>query len=340
MVRMSELVEQFVETDAANTGGPLNLFRVGIVGRHVHAEGPSVARDHSPETTTPQDAERSSIELPRDERLSSQFGPEITLGRWLADSLGTASSSRVAIIKYGVGGTDLKSDWKAGGDATNSGDGPRYVTFQQIVADGLSALASAYPGTAIEIDGMLWVQGERDARNLDHGEYAANLVSFISDVRSTYGSGLPFVIVRLSSGQTNLPTVGLDGVRAAQAEVAATDPLTALVDTDSFGLQSDNLHFDALGQQQIGSASASAFASLFPLAPLTLVLRANGDVAVSIDPAIIGLQYTLQTTLDLRSGDWSGVESKTAHVSPLVFIFTLPEGDKRRFFRVMRGIAP
>jgi len=38
--------------------------------------------------------------------------------------------------------------------------------------------------------------------------------------------------------------------------VAAADPLVALLDADTFGIQSDNLHFDALGQQQLGDAAA------------------------------------------------------------------------------------
>ena len=70
------------------------------------------------------------------------FGPEITLGRRLADSIGSQEHTRIAIIKYAVGGTSLRTDWKVGGDATTTNDGPRYVTFQQQVTSGLAALAA------------------------------------------------------------------------------------------------------------------------------------------------------------------------------------------------------
>ncbi|MCU0779532.1 MAG: hypothetical protein MUF04_00360, partial [Akkermansiaceae bacterium] len=96
-------------------------------------------------------------------RPLAEFGPEITLGRRLADAIADGTFTRVAMIKYAVGATDLANDWKAGGDATTSGDGPRYVSFQGVVRAGLAALAAKYPNAAIDIEGMLWVQGERDA---------------------------------------------------------------------------------------------------------------------------------------------------------------------------------
>ena len=97
-----------------------------------------------------------------------------------------------------VGGTDLYIDWVAGGDATTTGDGPRYVSFQSVVSNGLAALAAAYPNAAIETKGMLWVQGERDAGTAEAANYEANLTAFIADMRLTYGSDLWFVVSRLS----------------------------------------------------------------------------------------------------------------------------------------------
>jgi hypothetical protein len=38
--------------------------------------------------------------------------------------------------------------------------------------------------------------------------------------------------------------------------VAAEDPWTGLVDTDNFSLKTDNLRFDAAGQQDLGIAFA------------------------------------------------------------------------------------
>jgi hypothetical protein len=51
-------------------------------------------------------------------------------------------------------------------------------------------------------------------------------------------------------------------VRAAQDAVDAADPRTRLVNTDSFGLNTDNLHFSNAGQQALGSGFASQMQTL------------------------------------------------------------------------------
>ncbi|MES2657357.1 MAG: sialate O-acetylesterase [Verrucomicrobiota bacterium] len=191
---------------------------------------------------------------------TSQFGPEITLGRKLADLWSAEAGTRIAIIKYANGGTNLAVQWKGGGNNTTTGDGPEYVIFQQTVTAGLAALAAAYPGATQDLQGMVWFQGESDAVASHAPLYQANLTTFVSDVRATYGADLPFIIARLSSGQTNLNPIYLNQVRAAQDAVAAADPRTGIMLTDSFGLNGDNLHFSAAGQQSIGSGFAEAIA--------------------------------------------------------------------------------
>ncbi|QNN23470.1 sialate O-acetylesterase [Planctomycetales bacterium ZRK34] len=190
---------------------------------------------------------------------SNQFGPEVTLGRTLADQI----TNPVAVIKYANGGTNLYSQWAAGGDATTTGDGAEYVTFQNTVVAGLAALAAAHPADTIQLSGMVWMQGESDAGNTTYANaYAANLAAFIADVRLTFGADLPFVIGRLSSGQTAINATNLQTLRDAQNTVAAADALTGLVDTDTFSLKSDHLHFDPAGQQSLGSAFAEELLTL------------------------------------------------------------------------------
>ncbi len=189
------------------------------------------------------------------------FGPSITFGRSMADDLGNGSTTRVAIIKYANGGTNLNVDWFPGGDGATTGDGPEYVTFQQTVTAGIAALASAYPSASVTIEGMIWVQGESDIQYpggpTAWNNYQTNLTTFLSDVRATFGASLPFVIVRLSSGQTALNATGLSVVRAAQEAVADGDAFADWVNTDGFGMKGDNLHFDDSGQQSIGNTSAT-----------------------------------------------------------------------------------
>ncbi len=173
------------------------------------------------------------------------------------------------------------SDWKAGGDNTKSGDGGNYQTFQTTVTNGLAALALAYPNAVIELVGMAWLQGESDTG--DAASYQTNLTNFIADVRLTYGADLRFVVIRLSDGQTNTNASGLATVRAAQTAVAAADSLTALVDTDAFGMKTDNLHFNAVGQQQIGDATAFQLLNMYPfLYPPVMNLQSGGDIDVQV----------------------------------------------------------
>ena len=151
----------------------------------------------------------------------------------------------------------MYSQWKAGGDATTTGDGTEYVTFQQTVSSGLAALAAAHPSATLELESMVWMQGESDTNSLTYANaYQVNLATFIADVRATFGANLPFIIGRLSDGQTANDATGMDIIQAAQDAVAASDPLTEIVNTNGFALKSDQLHFDANGQQSLGSSFA------------------------------------------------------------------------------------
>ena len=190
------------------------------------------------------------------------FGPEITFGRSMADFYKTRGDS-IALIKYATGGTNLAEQWKAEGDGTPKGDGPNYQNFQTIVQHGLGCLKAAYPTATITVSGMIWMQGESDCNPTRSGQYAANLTAYIKDVRATYGASLPFVIGQLSAQQkgTNKDAHGTDAdreaVRAAQEAVTAKLALTALVNTDTFDLNADELHFNSSGQQELGAAFAT-----------------------------------------------------------------------------------
>ncbi|NJL19504.1 MAG: sialate O-acetylesterase, partial [Bdellovibrionaceae bacterium] len=156
------------------------------------------------------------------------FGPEITMGYRLANSLAYDPSIRVAILKRARTGTSLYIDWIPGGDATQTGDGQWYVTFQNAVNNGLANLATAYPDAEIEIKGMLWVQGENDAKTnatvAAYDDYEANLEAFIEDVRLTYGDSLIFVISRLSDNQ---PIAGIGKPACARRKPMSPTPIRA-----------------------------------------------------------------------------------------------------------------
>ena len=80
-------------------------------------------------------------------RETSEFGPEVTFGRSIADA---SPGVAYALIKYAVGGTALHNDWAPA-------SGPNYIAFRNTVAAGLAALQAA--GHTTEIVGMLLAPG-------------------------------------------------------------------------------------------------------------------------------------------------------------------------------------
>ena len=330
------------EFEKADSPPQIERVRVFLVAGQSNAEGRAIPTNLpiSPvNLQAPQEdvAFFTGIRGPlRDLQPDNPFGPEITLGRRLADFSSGDGSSRIAIIKYADGGTDLENDWRGGGDATTTGDGPEYAILQRTVTSGLSSLSRAYPGAKVIVEGIVWVQGERDVRQGFHNNYEVNLTEFIADIRETYGDGLPFVVVRLSSGQTDLPLDNLSVVRAAQTEVANADPRVALIDSDSFGLLSDDLHFNALGQQQMGDAAAFALASFFPIESIGISFVNESLIEIRVFDSLEDFQYSLETSDSLGLSPWTPVETLTSSGGVRLFEFTPTVDETSRFFRVSR----
>lgn len=208
---------------------------------------------------------------------TSGFGPAISLGRSLADSYSAPGDPSVAVFKYANGGTTLQTDWRSGGTVGTAGDGPEYVTFQETVSDGLTALQAANPNETISIAGMVWVQGESDTESAASTlAYEANLTNFIDDVRLTYGADLQFSIAQLSTSQFALDSQRLQTIRTAQANVAANDPNSFVVDSDEFyqGV-GDGLHYNGAGQLALGEALAATFQVPEPSSAILLLLAAS-----------------------------------------------------------------
>jgi hypothetical protein len=185
------------------------------------------------------------------------FGPELNFAIGIHDALGS-KGARIAVIKHTLGGTNLHTQWFPGGDGTTSGDGTVYLAFQTTVGNALQSLALRYPAATIQLEGMIWHQGESDAgSDTTAAAYQTNLTNFIADIRATYASGLKFGIVQLSNNQTSLNPTHLATVKAGQAAVAAADPLSYLVTTDDVPMATvGNIHFGTTGVQTIGSRLA------------------------------------------------------------------------------------
>ena len=196
---------------------------------------------------------------------AGNFGPEIGFGNRMAE---LHPGRQIAIIKHAVGGTDLGANWNPG---TNSRDmdhfGPQLMTFVETVDSGIDSLIAQ--GYIPVIRGMLWQQGERDARNSSYGPaYDRNLSHFIRRVRTQFNApSMPFVYGQVLpvalSGYAYRDQVrqGQFNVDEDSGQVFATDG-ARLVMADDLPMYSDNLHISAAGQLELGIRFADALASV------------------------------------------------------------------------------
>jgi len=260
------------------------------------------------------------------------FGPELTFGNTLANyyalSNGVSTNTvTVAIIKYAHGGTSLVSNWAANGNSSTNGDGPDYLIFQKVVNAGLARLAATYTNASIELDGMIWVQGESD---IDAGTaaataYGTNLIRFINDVRLTYstnqpyGTNLPFFFSRISTNQTyySLPTDASYSnyliLRASQNYVADTmgnsNVLMLNIDGPQFTTltpyASPGLHFDTGGQQALGSAFGEAVRIALPPPRLNVLHKSGTNWNLSFT-GVTGTTHTVERATALN-GLWTSL---------------------------------
>lgn len=118
--------------------------------------------------------------------------------------------------------------------------------------------------TGTSLDGILWLQGERDAnainaKQLTTQEYKDALLSVINRFRKSFGE-VPFYIV-LTGYYKDHPVESFDAVRAVQEEVSHQLKKVYVVyrDTDQFekkGWMKDAIHYNQTALNVVGEKSA------------------------------------------------------------------------------------
>ncbi len=207
--------------------------------------------------TVPENVEFYLLGRKSDFSRQSTFGPEVTFAHEISKVF---PEQKILLVKYAVGGTSLYAwspEWSREiAEITQNADkGRLYESLMRYIQRSLEGKNYAYKG-------ILWMQGERDARYAAAGPaYAENIRHLIRTLREDLNSPhLPFIYGIVNPPPANYPAV--DDVRAAQRELEQTFPFTKMVNTDDLSKKSDNLHYDTAAQIELGKRFAEAYLEL------------------------------------------------------------------------------
>lgn len=126
---------------------------------------------------------------------SLYFGPEMALARTYQ---GIDGATQRYLIKYGVGGTSLHTDWAAPSGAT-------LVAAKAVIDAAIASLAA--DGSTVVIGAFNWMQGESDSASATNANaYSTNLDALIDYLYTTYAayinSSTRFVIGQITNLRT------------------------------------------------------------------------------------------------------------------------------------------
>ena len=204
-------------------------------------------------------------------QLSNRFGPELLFGQSMAEH---ASGSKVAIIKYALGGSGLADGVGYGNWYPDFAEGAGINQYDHV----LKTLRNALAHTDIDGDGVadrlipsgiVWMQGEADAYDSQAAadEYGANLTRLMGLLRAAMRvDDLPVVIGKITdSGMAEDGTVMdyIETVQRAQQEYTKSDACASYVTvTDDLEYSDDAWHYDTDGFVRLGTAFAEAMREL------------------------------------------------------------------------------
>ncbi len=263
-----------------------------------------------------------------------RFGPELGFGQQLQERL---PGRKIAIIKHAWSGTDLHTAWNP------DLPGKQFRIFEQTVTTGLSRLQAQ--GFKPVIRGMLWQQGEADAKSIETAEaYGENLAHLIARIRDTfeapemlfvYGNVLPAAdyqntdspaaILRQQQKLVSETSCHVHATRGAL--LVATDGLSLRRDDPNSPHPNDEVHFGTSGTLELGRRFANSIADA--------VERTGNDV-----PQVLSLGPEAQVTVYLPAREQS--TGKAVVICPgggYGGICTNTEGTPIAQHLVKRGIA-
>lgn len=178
-------------------------------------------------------------------KVDKNFGPEVTFGAAMAKHL----KRPVGLLKLSSGGTSLEEHW-------NPASEDKRGLYKRLTGyiTGIQAKQKN-----IKIAGMLWMQGEADAKyhSKTVEQYREKLEALIDGCRKEFGApDMAFVC-----GRINPPGAAyIKQVREAQETVKRKH--YAWIDCDDLEKHEDKLHYNAKGQLELGRRFAQAMLKL------------------------------------------------------------------------------
>ncbi|MGB0849510.1 MAG: sialate O-acetylesterase [Thiolinea sp.] len=168
------------------------------------------------------------------------FGPEVSFAHNVARAF---PQDNHIIIKHVATGSSIQQ-WL-----------PGQRLYQGLLRQVKFSLQTENPN----IDAVIWMQGENDARTRDKAvQYAPRLTRFIHALRKDLNAAnSQFVLGEISPEDKAFPMVPV--VQEAQRKVNNSVPNTQMVSTQGLGKIFDHVHFSAPGQMELGRRFAQAY---------------------------------------------------------------------------------
>jgi hypothetical protein len=182
---------------------------------------------------------------------TTDFGPELGMAWEYEDSVPTRD---LYFAKYAIGSTYLTptagQDW-----ATSELEASGHFWFALRNLWTLEALM-LNAGVGPKLRGVFWMQGEQDA-TADSASllYMKELRALVDKYREQVADPQAmFCIGRIRDQDPAFDATAVVQVRLAQVMTGGLDNGTVWIDTDSFALKTDNVHYNAAGMKALGQA--------------------------------------------------------------------------------------
>lgn len=177
----------------------------------------------------------------------AHFGPEISFAHAISKRF---PRHKIKLIKFAVGGTSMLAwapNWSAqrANLTRNASAGPLFKKLMQTAN-------ATYDSKTSRISGVLWVQGEADAKYPAVArQYMTNLRNFVIALRRQLDNRATQFMVAGVNPPVKLFTASA-AVNRAQKQVVASLPNMRFIRTSDLSKRADQLHFDTVGQLKLG----------------------------------------------------------------------------------------